>query len=68
MKPIVRYARGSLEYEARYSSARLFALDHPLLGMQDVRTSRVIYFEEATGRLETLNTVYIPEEESNVTV
>ena len=47
-------------------STYLTPVDHPdTLNVSNnklVRTSRVVAFDEATGRVETLNTIYIPLE------
>lgn len=40
--------------------AHVYSLDHPRLGRQHVRTSRVLHkFDD--GSFETLNTIYKPE-------
>ena len=44
-----------------YRFARLQSLDHPKLGATDVRTSQLVSYDVMTGRLETRNTVYLPE-------
>ena len=39
--------------------AHVYALDHPILGQTDVRTSRILNrFEDDS--FETLNTIYVP--------
>ena len=68
-KPIVHYntfaAVGiyTQEYDdgRTFRFARLWALDHPKLGQSEIRTSKVLSFDASSGRLETLNTVYVPE-------
>lgn len=69
-KPIVRYV---IEGPARPmfikvgESAVICPLAHPSSyvtgdGSTFVRTSRVLAYNEKTGRLETENTIYIPED------
>jgi hypothetical protein len=41
-------------------TARLYALNHPHLGAGEVRTSRVLNIDIATGIIETRNTIYAP--------
>jgi len=64
-KPIVHY-RGEPEFFHWHGSkalvAAVFALDHPHLGCQRVRTSRVIR-RNKDGSFITLNTKYVPEED-----
>lgn len=47
------------------AAAYVEAVDHPRLGHQDVRTSRVIRIEPNTGVFETYNTVYKPLQQLN---
>jgi len=42
--------------------ARIFGLDHPILGTDTIRTSIVLKKHE-DGSFETLNTLYIPDTE-----
>jgi len=63
-KPTVRYHKNSLVFMGLNNSAYLLPIDHPSERVSNtcaVQTSNVISFDEATGRLETQNTVYIPE-------
>ena len=47
---------GDVEY------ARVYGLDHPILGKDDIRTSIVIKKND-DGSFETLNTLYVPAKE-----
>ena len=49
---------GLIEY------ARVYGLDHPILGADDIRTSIVVKKHE-DGSFETLNTVYVPDKENH---
>lgn len=44
--------------------ARVFGLDHPVLGADIIRTSIVVKKND-DGSFETLNTLYVPEKETN---
>lgn len=50
-------------------TCRLFVENHPHLGDipygRRIYTSNVVDFDPATGRIETLNTIYLPENEFN---
>jgi hypothetical protein len=61
-KPVVRYRGRAVPF---MGSAYLQAVGHPRLGNTNVTTSQVQSWDEETGRIETLNTVYLPEEKSN---
>jgi hypothetical protein len=62
-KPVVRYRGKALPF---MGSAFLKAVDHPRFAEgTEVTTSSVQSWDEETGRIETLNTVYLPEEKSN---
>ena len=65
-KPVVRY-RGTAT-AAIGRSAFLHPIDHPnhlrghdVSNTRVVRTSAVIDFDAETGRIETMNTIYLPE-------
>jgi hypothetical protein len=62
-KPTVHYRGQALAY---YLSANLCPIDHPdqenVPSGRRACTSRVLSWDKATGRIETRNTVYIPEE------
>ena len=70
MKPTVHY-RGSARVVMTFgneSVAYLFALDHPnhvpgqdVRNPETVRTSAVLSHDIKTGRIETRNTIYMPE-------
>jgi len=67
MKPTVHY-RGVPYVVANH--AWLTPIDHPnhvegqdVSNMKNVRTSTVLSYDTVTGRIETLNTVYMPEKE-----
>jgi len=62
LKPVVHYDKTRPVYIKLGSLASVYALDHPRLGEQDVYTSTVIRYDEATGVFETRNTVYFPKE------
>lgn len=64
MKPIVKYT-GTVTIEPWFSDNSIKVAiitgvkDHPNLGNQRwVRTSEVLVYDEESGRVETLNTVY----------
>lgn len=61
-KPIVRYVELVEEPEIG-GQAVLVPADHPRseLNWKDVWTSRVESYDQDTGRIETLNTIYLPE-------
>lgn len=63
MKPIVHYTKsefyqGEDDLGEPYMFARVYALDHPTLGEEDIRTSKIIKFI-AEGEFETMNTMYV---------
>ena len=65
-KKVVHYRKGSVTWPVLLgSSTYLFPLDHPdtenVSNTRLVRTSKVIAVAQDTGRIETLNTVYLPE-------
>lgn len=64
-KPTVKYKQGSLVFNGLNKSAILFPINHPdtenVSNQNPVWTSWVRAYDEASGRLETLNTIYIPE-------
>lgn len=51
-------AEGYVEY------ARIFALDHPILGTDTVRTS-IVLSKHDDGSFETMNTLYVPAKETD---
>jgi hypothetical protein len=54
-----------LDEDNGYEFAKVYAMNHPILGMTDVRTSIVIK-KNPDGSFETLNTIYKPvKEEEN---
>lgn len=58
-KPVVKYV-GEAEFffdTMGNERASVYGLDHPLLGNQLIRTSRVLS-KQANGSFETLNTIY----------
>jgi len=64
-KPVVRYRGMALPYR---TSALLETIDHPTQrnGVGSVAiTSKVLSWDRDTGRIETLNTVYLPEEKQS---
>jgi len=61
-KPTVHYVRDSLQWA--YNGVMLKPIDHtsPLVSnTRMARTSPVIAWDKETGRIETKNTIYIPE-------
>lgn len=67
-KPTVRYRGTALPFR---DAALLSPVDHPnhieghaVSNSRDVRTSKVLVWDIATGRIETSNTVYLPEQET----
>ena len=70
MKPTVHYRGDALVVtDSADSVAYLLALDHPnhitghdVRNPEYVRTSAVLSHDPKTGRIETKNTIYTPEE------
>ena len=63
-KPTVRYKKDSLIFIRLDVEAFLHPVDHyspDVSNTQLVRTSQVRAYDKETGRLETQNTIYIPE-------
>lgn len=65
MKPIVQYRGEAVPFGG---SALLFPVDHPnhleghdVSNTKMATTSKVISWDESSGRIETQNTVYYPE-------
>jgi len=60
VKPTVRYEKLYAAVVGHRGS--LIPVDHPRghLNGDWVNTSRVLSYDEETGRIETLNTVYVP--------
>jgi hypothetical protein len=64
-KPVVRYRGMALPYR---TSALLESINHPTAhngGLHVSITSKVLSWDRGTGRIETLNTVYLPEEKAS---
>jgi|GEM_PF-1994410 len=68
MKPVVHF-RGNARFRPYLipttgeegEVAHVYALDHPRLGKNDVRTSKIVQkFDD--GSFETLNTIYKPKD------
>lgn len=51
-------AEGFVEY------ARVFGLDHPILGADTIRTS-IVLKKHDDGSFETINTIYVPDKENH---
>lgn len=51
-------AEGYVEY------ARVYGLDHPILGSDDIRTS-IVLKKHDDGSFETMNTLYVPDKEKH---
>ena len=69
-KPIVHYRGEAQPYYA--NTAILVPLDHPnhkpghsISNNHIARTSSIVNWNHETGRIETLNTIYVPEEPSS---
>jgi hypothetical protein len=56
-KPVVQYRGPALRFG---STAYVYALNHPRRPYEphQIRTSRIVSFDEETGEFETLNTLY----------
>lgn len=70
IKPIVHFIGKADIYQWPYSEescevALVYALDHPIWGKQEVRTSTIIKKND-DGGFETLNTIYKPAENIDV--
>lgn len=60
-KPTVRYRGEATTHPFHPGAAWLFVVDHPQFPADtEVRTSHVLSWDK-TGRIETMNTVYVPE-------
>lgn len=60
MKPVVTFTgQATFSYSGDNEVARVYALDHPRLGMGIVRTS-IVQKHNPDGSFETLNTIYKP--------
>lgn len=66
-KPTVHYQ--TLLFVKVGSFALLYPVDHPnhlpehkVSNNQEVTTSKVLSYDDQTGRIETLNTIYVPVE------
>ena len=59
MKPTVKYVGEAKFFSDALGNERasVYGIDHPLLGSQSIRTSRVLS-KQANGSFETLNTIY----------
>lgn len=44
--------------------ARIYGLDHPILGAGDLRTS-IVLKKHDDGSFETMNTLYVPDKEKH---
>lgn len=44
--------------------ARVYGLDHPILGSDDIRTS-IVLKKHDDGSFETINTLYVPDKEKH---
>jgi hypothetical protein len=53
-----------LDDEGCYEKAVVFGLDHPILGRDTIHTSIVVKKND-DGSFETMNTLYVPEKETN---
>lgn len=67
IKPVVHYTGKAKFYEVEADDgfveyARVYGLDHPVLGKADIRTSLVVK-KHGDGSFETLNTLYRPLKE-----
>lgn len=69
-KPIVHYRGKAQPWHS--NTALLFPIDHPnhkpghsISNNHIARTSSIVEWDRKTGRIETLNTIYVPEETSS---
>lgn len=67
IKPVVHYIGKAIFYEVEADDgfveyARVYGVDHPILGKDNIRTSLVVK-KFSDGSFETLNTVYRPAKE-----
>ena len=53
-----------LDDEGCYEKARVFGVDHPIIGRDIIHTSIVVKKND-DGSFETLNTLYVPTEEQD---
>ena len=61
MKPIVKYET-AYNVEIGFSASLVNVKNHPQLGdVPHVRTSQVLSYDPVTGKIETLNTVYVQD-------
>ena len=67
MKPIVRYRGPAVElggrawFESTVDHPNPFATQQAPNSKRPVRTSRVLDWDKVSGRIETENTIYVPE-------
>jgi hypothetical protein len=66
-KKIVHYVGKPIFYGEMEHGAFIYPMDHPdtenVSNMKQARTSSVLSYDPVTGRMETLNTVYMPIKE-----
>jgi hypothetical protein len=67
IKPVVHYIGEARFYEVEVDDgfaeyARVYGVDHPILGKDNIRTSLVVK-KHGGGSFETLNTIYKPLKE-----
>lgn len=68
LKPTVHYTK--VFYVSVNDHAVLTPKDHPSLSVSNegpAMTSLVLSYDEETGRIETMNTIYMPYKETNTT-
>ena len=68
IKPVVHYIGKARFYEVEVDDgfaeyARVYGVDHPILGKDNIRTSLVVK-KHGDGSFETLNTIYRPLNDS----
>lgn len=65
IKPVVHYIGEAIFYEVDegVEHARVYGLNHPVLGKDDIRTS-VVLKKFSDGSFETLNTIYRPKNDT----
>lgn len=68
IKPVVHYTGKARFYEVEADDgfveyARVYGLDHPILGKDNIRTS-IVLKKFSDGSFETMNTVYRPLNDS----
>lgn len=65
LAPLHQKTYGQYADEEGYEEyARVYGLDHPILGADDIRTS-IVLKKHDDGSFETMNTLYVPDKEKH---